>query len=508
MLFPDDWEPGFFVDVGDGGPVAQLQDYSFAGYHAGETPIPTVDSLDMSGAVSVLDHDADASGATDSTLAIQTAIDAVASMDGGVVYFPAGEYRVDGLLEVSQSGTVLVGESTDTARLSFTRSTDMTGINQLQFKGSRTVDDSLMLAEDARLGDVVLEVVSVGGLTPGDHVGVGMVITPEWVSDHLMDGEGLWAFSAGERRTIFQRTIVAVDADASPPTITIDVPLRYPMLTRDFADVRREEGAITECGLTQLSISSAVDWEAAWSNDRSHAVGFKNARDCWASDLQSWVGLAGDDSHHLQSGGILVDDSRRVTITRTTMERAQNRGGGGNGYLFEIKRSDEVLIHDSVGRAGRHNFIQNWDFGSTGNVFLETLSEQGESWADSSGWFRPVGMSEYHHALAMANLVDSSEANDGWAAKNRMLWSSGAGHTSTECVFWNTRGSGSLVSLQYGRGYVIGTEEISVRTEVLDFYDSEGTAPEDWVEGREDGDNLWPPSLYREQLRRRGYEGP
>ena len=224
--------------------------------------------------------------------------------------------------------------------------------------------------------------------------------------------------------------------------------------------------------------------------------------------MASWVGLVGDDEHHLQSGGVLIDESRRVTVTDTTMEYAQNRGGGGNGYLFEIKRSDEVLIQQSVGRAGRHNFIQNWDFGSTGNVFLETLSEMGESWTDSSGWFAPVGLSEYHHALAMANLVDSSVAHDGWAAKNRMGWSSGAGHTSTECVFWNMSGDGQLVSLQYGRGYVIGTQDLSVRTDVLDFYDSEGTAPEDWVEGLDEGDTLWPPSLYREQLRRRGFGDP
>jgi len=453
-----------------------------------------------------MDHGADGSGSTDSTAAIQAAIDAVATAGGGVVYFPAGDYRVDGLLEVRQSGTVIVGESADSARVSFTRATAMTDVNQLQFKGSRVADASLMLSEDVRLGDVVLPVVSTGDITPGDRVGVGMVITPDWVSDHLMDG--YWEFSAGQRRTIFQRTVVAVDTESVPPTITIDVPLRYPMLTRDFADVRREEGSIKECGLTQLSVSSAVGWSDAWSNDRSHAVGFKYAEDCWVSDVQSWVGVMDDGEHHLQSGGILVDDSRRMTITATTMERAQNRGGGGNGYLFEIMRSDEILIHDSIGRAGRHNFIQNWDFGSTGNVFLETVSEFGEAWTDSSGWFTPTGLSEYHHALAMANLVDASEANDGWAAKNRMSWSSGAGHTSTECVFWNTRGTGELVSVQYGRGYVIGTESLSIRTDVIDFYDSEGTAPEDWMEGLNEGDTLWPPSLYREQLRRRGFEGP
>jgi hypothetical protein len=502
-LFPDDWEPGWVVDVGDGGPVAQLQDFSYAGYRAGEAPLPSLEELDTSEMESIVDHGADPTGLTDSTASIQLAIDTVAAAGGGVVFVPAGDYRIDGLIEVRQSGTVLLGESTESARLSFTRSAGMTDVNHLQFRGDRLAGGSMMLSEDIGIGDTVLPVESVGDLTAGDSIGVGMVITPEWVTDHQMDG--YWGFSLDARRTIFQRTVVAVNAEGDRPTVEIDVPIRYAMLTRDSADVRRESGLITECGIARLSLSSAVDWDSAWSNDRSHVLGFDNAQDCWVSDLASWEGLVGDDAHHLQSGGILIDDSRRITVTSTTMEHAQNRGGGGNGYLFEIMQSNEVLIHDSVGRAGRHNFIQNWDFGSTGNVFLETLSELGESWTDSTGWFAPTGLSEYHHALAMANLVDSSTAHDGWAAKNRMTWSSGAGHTSTECVFWNLQGDGDLVSLQYGRGYVIGTQDLSLRTDVIDFYDSAGTAPEDWVEGVNEGDTLWPPSLYREQLHRRGF---
>jgi len=379
----------------------------------------------------------------------------------------------------------------------------MSDVNHLQFVGERLTGDAVVVSEDVGIGETVLPVASAGDLVPGDSVGIGMVITPEWVTDHQMDG--YWEFSLGERRTIFQRTVVAVDADPIRPTVTIDVPIRYPLLTRDQADIRREEGFITECGIARLSLSSAVGWDAAWANDRSHVLGFKNAQDCWVSDVTSWEGLVGDETHHLQSGGVLIDTSRRVTVTNTTMEYAQNRGGGGNGYLFEVKQSDEVLIHGSVGRAGRHNFIQNWDFGSTGNVFLETFSEMGETWSDSTGAFPATGLSEYHHALAMANLVDSSTAHDGWGAKNRLMWSSGAGHTSTECVFWNMQGGGELVSLQYGRGYVIGTRDLSVRTEVTDIYDSIGTAPEDWVEGIDEGATLWPPSLYREQLHRRGF---
>ena len=379
-LFPDDWTPGMAIDVSDGGPIAQLQDFSYAGYRAGEAPLPSVEALSESETISIIDHGADPTGLTDSTSAIQMAIDTVAADGGGVVFIPAGDYRVDGLLEIRQSGTVLLGESTESARLSFTRSEGMTDVNHLQFRGDRVAGESLMLSENVAIGETVLPVESLGDLTIGDSIGVGMVITPEWVNDHQMDG--YWEFSRDSRRTIFQRTVVSIDTDPSRPTVTIDVPIRYPLLTRDSADIRRESGLMTECGIARLSLSSAVGWDDAWSNDRSHVLGFKNAQDCWASDLASWTGLAGDETHHLQSGGILVDDSRRITITSTTMEHAQNRGGGGNGYLFEIMQSDEILIHGSVGRAGRHNFIQNWDFGSTGNVFTTTVAESDSASSD------------------------------------------------------------------------------------------------------------------------------
>ena len=497
-LYPDDWTLGFGVAVGEH--FAQLQDYSYAGYRAGEADLPTV-SLDD--AHSVIDHGADPTGGADSTSAIQAAINAVASAEGGVVYLPEGTYRVDGLLTVSQSGTVLRGDGPGLTRVAFTRHESMTGTNHLQFNGTLSPGAATMLVTDAALGDSVLSVEDASGLSVGDEVGVGMVITDAFRAEHEMDDDDRWGFAAGARRTIFKRTVVDINLESTPHQVTVDVPLRYPLKVRDSADVRIESGAITECGVQDLAVSTAVEWSAAWSNDRSHAVGFRDARDCWVTNIASWAGPEGGGTHHLQSGGILIKRSRRMTVADSVMEHAQNRGGGGNGYLFEIMQSDEILVRDCIGRAGRHNFIQNWDFGTTGCVFLRTLSEDGESWGDSYGVWRPMGASEYHHALAMANLVDSSEAHDGWAAKNRMHWSSGAGHSATQCVFWNTRGTGSLESLQYGLGYVIGTQDLDVRTEVLDFYDSAGTAPEDWVEGLGDGDELWPPSLYEEQRRRR-----
>ena len=171
--------------------------------------------------------------------------------------------------------------------------------------------------------------------------------------------------------------------------------------------------------------------------------------------------------------------------------------------IFEISQSSEILIQDSVGIAGRHNFIQNWGFGTSGCVFLRTDSRDGVSHFDDSGTLGGVGFSEFHHSLAMANLIDSSTADDGWKAVNRLFYSSGSGHSATENVFWNVRGSGSLYSYQYGQGYIIGSSEIEVHTEVTNVYESHGTAPEDFTEGIGEANTLIPQSLYEDQRQKR-----
>ena len=155
---------------------------------------------------------------------------------------------------------------------------------------------------------------------------------------------------------------------------------------------------------------------------------------------------------------------------------------------------------------GRHNFIQNWDFGTSGCVFVRTTSRDGRAMIGATSPVGGVGYSEFHHALAMANLIDDSDVDDGWAAVNRGSFSSGAGHTATESVFWNLRGEGGVRSFQHGFGYVIGTSGLRVETalDTLDLFGApEGTAPEDWTEGLDLAEELTPRSLYEDQRARR-----
>jgi hypothetical protein len=180
------------------------------------------------------------------------------------------------------------------------------------------------------------------------------------------------------------------------------------------------------------------------------------------------------------------------------------RGGGTKRqHLVDGRTSNQVLVRDSTAVRGRHNFIQNWDFGASDLVFIRTYSASAEAFTSSTDTRGSEACSETHHALAIAVLVDQSTVEDCWKMVNRLTYSTGAGHTATDSVFWNLQGSGSLTSHQFGRGYVIGTDLSNVTTEVLDIYESLGTAPEDFREGIGAATTLEPPSLFEDQLARR-----
>jgi pectin methylesterase-like acyl-CoA thioesterase len=69
-----------------------IQDFSYAGYANGEKPIPDLAGVERFDVV--VGYGADPTGKTDSTAAIQNAIDAAAAAGGAVVDLPAGTYRI------------------------------------------------------------------------------------------------------------------------------------------------------------------------------------------------------------------------------------------------------------------------------------------------------------------------------------------------------------------------------------------------------------------------------
>src|SRR5688572_28343239 len=87
-LYPTSWTPptsALFESA------KLIQDFSYAGYRRGDVPVPTITGPVFN---VVTGYGADPTGAANTTVAIQSAIDAAAAAGGGVVYLPAGTYKV------------------------------------------------------------------------------------------------------------------------------------------------------------------------------------------------------------------------------------------------------------------------------------------------------------------------------------------------------------------------------------------------------------------------------
>ncbi len=249
-LYPKDWEPGFADSEG-----RFLHDFSYAGYHRGEIPIPT----EIPGAfvdVTASPYGADWTGFDEATQAIQKAIDDVGAQGGGVVYLPEGTYRLklqsskNYALWIHDSGVVLRGagsgktflfiDETYTRKKRLIKISPESGGNWHSKKSGTRRDITFDLLEPT----TEIPVTDVSGFAAGDWIVVRADATDAFIAEHDMDGK--WDSSL--KGPTFYRQIVAVNPVAN--TITIDIPTRYYLKIRDNARIYKIAGShLEEIGL-------------------------------------------------------------------------------------------------------------------------------------------------------------------------------------------------------------------------------------------------------------------
>lgn len=89
----------------------RLPDFSFAGYHSGEAPLPNPPVK-----ANVRDFGAKGDGVADDTEAF---VRALAAVSNGAVLVPAGRYKITDILYIRKPNVVLRGEGTDKTTLVF-----------------------------------------------------------------------------------------------------------------------------------------------------------------------------------------------------------------------------------------------------------------------------------------------------------------------------------------------------------------------------------------------------
>ena len=517
-LYPENWTP-----PGESVPFATaklIQDFSYAGYQRGEQPIPNI-----AGPVyNVTTYGADASGASDSTVAIQNAINAAAAAGGGVVFLPAGEFRVspqganDFALRISTSNIVLRGAGT-TATFLLNTSTTMTDKAVIQVSPPSTSLGTVRnITADLPGPTRRIPVVNASSFAPGDIVRLQWTFTDEWIIEN--NQQTWWNETNGRpaNATYFREVTVI---NSTEGWIEIDVPTRYSIKTRDAGHVRRITGQLTNVGIESLSIGNlqhaGTGWgeedyadptKAAYDTHASWLIRFSNVRDSWVSSAHSRQATANTRTCHMLSNGISLSSCLRVTVQNCEMRRPQYGGGGGNGYMYRVQTSNDCLISNNLADFSRHGFVVS-HAGTSGNVFFqcEDRETQRAIGSSSAGYTTGGSGSDNHMHFSHSNLWDQCHAHNSFFTAHHRTTSGTTPHgvTSAHGVYWNTTGSGTryndiVRSEQLHYGYVIGT---SGAKNGATNPTGGNTAPADHLEGIGLGATMAVPSLYQDQLAKR-----
>lgn len=516
-LFPENWQrPGESASFDND---KLIQDFSFAGYRRGEEEVP-----DLAGPLfDVVTYGADPTGAADSTVAIQAAINAATAAGGGVVFLPAGEFRISPqganshCLRISGSHVVLRGAGTAETFLVNT-SHEMRGKAVIQISPASASSGTVIpITADLPGPTRRIPVADAGAFAPGDLVRIEWDFTTEWIAEHSQ--QTWWSESSRPSSARYLREVLATDPEGG--WIEVDVPTRYAIHPRDNARVSRRSGLLTGVGIESLSIGNlqhpggswgendyGVEGSAAYDVHNSWLVRIQNVRDGWVTDVHSRVpGENTSTGCHLLSNGILLVDSFRITLRDCAMRRPQYGGGGGNGYMYRVQHANECLLERCLADFSRHGFVIS-HAGTSGNVFLQCEDRETARATGATGSYTTSGSgSDNHMHFSHSNLWDRCHAhNSFWTAHHR--GTSGTvphGLTSAHAVYWNTTGSGTrytdIVRSGQGRhGYVIGTSGSRFGATNPT---SGNTAPADHLEGIGLGATIEPASLYLDQLSRR-----
>jgi hypothetical protein len=502
-LYPEDWQPA--TPDRDG---RFLHDFSYAGYMRGEEKIPSNVSGNLFD-VTKIPYNADKKGEKDATRAIQKAIDDAEAAGGGIVYLPAGTYKISvqsdsdtSVLKITESNVVLRGDGPGQTYL-FNKTTNMRGKSVIRVQSNK---DAIMTENPAKSSKVTknyklptteIEVADASKFKVDDWVSVTSTLTAEWISE--MGMSKLWTPKADWQA--YTRKVIAVDT--AKKTITIDIPTRYELLTKRDARVYVIKDPIERVGIEKLSFGNEKNpksgWEfddyenkntGAYQVDMSEYFRFNHVANAWMKQVESYEPPKNGGVHTLSTAIVLDEYARRMTLTDVSVRNPQYKGGGGNGYGIQIFGGDNLVENCTISN-GRHNAVLSGPV-ATGNVFTDCTLRGGTEPSETHGRFSVSNLFD-NITLAGGEKLTSEDRGD--------AGNSNQGLTSSETVFWNITGSGTVTSQQYKVGYVIGTgPNIKIN---LQGNGGNLTGPSDYVEGNNRASTLRPQSLYRNQLARR-----
>lgn len=412
----------------------RLDDFSYVGYYLGTRNLGDVPANQFPVAP-----------ADDITDAVQAAIEAAGAAGGGRVVIPAGTFTISRSIEIPFNNISIEGAGSDLTTLNVPDSYRVTSIRyEGVFTFGRRISQSRVdgwlhqgaivagVSTVVNRGDATVVVDDSSRLNVGDWIVLQQYFWQDLVDrnsgypDHWVPNSWTFSFS-------YLRQILSIDGNA----VTVDAPIPWTLDPSNNAiQVRLNNGLMKEnVGISGLTFNFANNIDPGTMRPEGAPVYFEGVRNGWASDVRA---------NNIPRFGLYTQVAARITIQDCTVTGAQDYGGGGYGYGFDIYGSQNVLVRRCWGENTRHNFTSQRSF--TSMLVMTRCTSVNATQPDDT-----------HHSFEHAILWDRFTQLQGEAiyALNRGDESTGAYETLGSGVIWNFFGDGVRGRLSHGGGVYV-----------------------------------------------------
>ncbi|MGC4074855.1 MAG: glycosyl hydrolase family 28-related protein [Nibricoccus sp.] len=420
--------------------AGRLPDFSYAGYHRGEVPIP-----DLPVAANVKDFGAVGDGEADDTAAFQKAIDATGR---GAVLVPAGRYKITKVVRIGKSGVVLRGAGADRSVLWFPLGLDEVYPRQqttssgapasahsfdggfVTLAGDYRAKPLAKIRETALRGDKTVLVDHAETLSVGQQVLVSVRETKEHsLKTYLYNGDPGDISKGKMLDTKMLMRVVAIAGDR----VTFDRPLRFETRPEWKPEVQSFEPTVSESGIESLGfVFPATQYRGHFKENGANAIELLAVFNCWVRDVAIRNGDMGVNIMACQN---TVDGVRITADPERELPQKMTKAWTGHHAIQCKKAEDNLVTHFTLETAYVHDLSVEH---ASGNVFANG---------------RGVDLNFDHHKdTPYENLYTDIDCGAG-----RRLWNSGGGTgLGRQCAgwgtFWSIRAERSLEAPPAGWG--------------------------------------------------------
>ncbi len=371
---PHAWAAGPTTSAlwGEGGeswtPGGRLPDFSYAGYHRGERPLPI-----LRPETSVKKFGAVGDGKTDDTAAFQKALSQAA---GKVIAIPPGRYLITDILEIHDSGTVLQGagpeRTTIYAPIPLEKIRPNMGATTggkptsnyswsggiIWAKGRQSTKALAQVTRAALRGETMLHVDRPGNFKVGDAVRLSLTDDKDnSLIHHLYAGDpGDFSNLRGVRGSL---AATVLDIDLQKGTVILDRPLKTDVRLKWKPVLLEDASSVEEIGIENLTFEFPVsDYEGHFTELGHNAIALGGVRNSWVRH----VTIRNADS------GMFIGGSN-ITLERILWlsDRGRHRTRNSSGHHGITLSGTDLLLTDFEFRT---KFIHDITMtrGSAGNV--------------------------------------------------------------------------------------------------------------------------------------------